>query len=510
MPRHSIAVLILAMAALMSPRLGSTQVTVVNVVPALNSGEDSNNPEPSLAIKDVSLKSLAVTAHLPGKGWCLDHTLNGLFASTDGGSTWTLVCAVYPKAPPSGKPGDFTTRFSGAGNWLYVSGLLPGGSPTLVATPNMLDGTAFTDLLVGASSPAGYVDQPQLRTARAWTSTGIAEIDDGYTDADGNGVQDCYRGRFVGSTTPPPISLKSRCTALRDRPERPWATRIAVNDTGVTYVAILEVKTGTDGITRGDVVVLRGEPFKPTGSGLGDIRESGSSTSDCDPSDGKLGVRVVRCVPLAWDPSLNKDFGFEVRRGSLAIAVDPTQPLTVYVAWADSAVAGLMQTVHVQKSTDGGQNWSGTGLDIANATNPSLAVNTNGTLGFLSQEYVSSTTDPRWHTRLRLLSTAGVIQDILLADTPAMKPSDYTTPYQGDYTDVVAVGVNFLGAFSARNDPDKVRFPYGAKYNRYCSGGKLRRTASGGGVVKASVDPFFFSVGPGAIGSEVSGTGLNC
>jgi len=144
MQRPLIAVLGLGMAALMSPDPCSAQVTVVNVVPALNSAETSNNPEANLAVKDASLKTLAVTAHLPGRGWCVNQTLNGLFASTDGGSTWTLVCAVLPQAPPTDKPGDFTTRFSGTGAWLYVSGLLPGGIPSLVASANVLSGRRRT------------------------------------------------------------------------------------------------------------------------------------------------------------------------------------------------------------------------------------------------------------------------------------------------------------------------------------------------------------------------------
>ena len=515
MQRPLIAVLGLGMAALMSPDPCSAQVTVVNVVPALNSAETSNNPEANLAVKDASLKTLAVTAHLPGRGWCVNQTLNGLFASTDGGSTWTLVCAVLPQAPPTDKPGDFTTRFSGTGAWLYVSGLLPGGIPSLVASANVLSGTAYMNLL-GTNPSIGNVDQPQLRTARLPAyATGIAEVDDGYTDTNGDSITDCYRGRFLGTTTlPPSISLESQCTALRVREERPWATRIAVHDSGVTYVALLEVKTNDANVTHGDVVVLRGKPFDTSAPhALHAIQESGTTTTNiCDPSDGQIGIRVVTCVPLAWDGSLNPNFGFEVRRGALAIAVDPTNSQTVYIAWADSADVALMQTVHVRKSTNGGMTWPPTDLfAIPNATNPSLAVDASGRLGFLSQQYVASRTNARWHTRLRVLPLVGDAQDILLADTPAVDPApDRTTPYQGDYTDVVAVGSTFLGVFAARNDPAEVVFPYGVTYNRYCSNEKLRKAPSGSGVVKASVDPFFFRVGPGPIGQTVPGTGLNC
>lgn len=513
MQRHSIAALGLGIAALMLARPCFPQVTVVNVVPALNSGESDGNPEPNLAIKDASLKSLVVTAHLPGKGLCVDRTLNGLFASTDGGFTWTLVCADRPTAPTTTKPGDITTRFSSTGDRLFISSLL-GGTSSLVASPDMMSGASFVNAL--AANPAvGNVDQPQLRTLPApMGRVAIAEVDDGYVDEDGNTVQDCYQSRFLWATLPTPVTLKSFCTALRQRTERPWANRVAVSDTGVTYVALLEVKTDTDGITKGDVVVLRGTPFNTASPRLDAIKETGTPTSDiCAASDGQIGVRVATCVPVAWDASLNPSFGYEVRRGSLAIAVHPTQPMTVYVAWADSGAPGRMQTVHVRKSTDGGQTWPGPELfTIANATNPSLAVSADGRLGFLSQELAGTSTSPRWHTRLRLLPTVGEPQDILLANTPAVDPSpDKTTPYQGDYTDVVAVGSTFLGVFSARNDPASSLFPYGVRYNRYCSGGQLRKTASTTAAgVKPSVDPFFFRVGPGTIGQPGSGSGLTC
>jgi len=70
------------------------------------------------------------------------------------------------------------------------------------------------------------------------------------------------------------------------------------------------------------------------------------------------------------------------------LAVDPTNSRIVYVAWGDSLNANF--TLHVRNSIDGGKTWGTIDLKtVPSATNPSLAINEEGTVGFLYQKLVN-------------------------------------------------------------------------------------------------------------------------
>ena len=75
----------------------------------------------------------------------------------------------------------------------------------------------------------------------------------------------------------------------------------------------------------------------------------------------------------------------------LALAVDPHDPNKVYLVWGD-LVNGRV-SLHVKYSTDSGKTWLDGKRDIPNAKNPGLAVNSDGTVGFLYQQVVISRTD---------------------------------------------------------------------------------------------------------------------
>ncbi len=481
------------------------RVTVVNVIPRAYSGESRNNPEPGLAINPSDGNRIALTAHLPGNDVCVHPKLSGVFVSTSAGDNWTIACVLTETA--ASYPMDLTTRFNGDGSMLFVSHLRPNGLKVVGATSIPI--ASVSNVLPGPLTNLVETDQPQVRTrAGATTELAVAVIDRALKTGA------CGFARFLwGKTTGMPTDFTSECLDFRSQ-ESPWAIRLAVHSDGTTYVAFLSVTTANDGTSTGDVVVMRGTPSASSGK-LEDLRDEGSA--ECK-KDNKLGVRAACGVPLVWEtdfgPGVNGEFGWEVRRGSLALAVDPNDAQKAYVAWADGSDSDAMLTLRVRGSTDGGKTWSDLFDPVRDATNPALAVDARGRVGFLYQQFVADQ-PPRWETHLAWTDDKRIpTADITLAATPA-GPSEQPLPvddppYQGDFVDLVAVGSEFLGAFSARNDPDAVSFPFGVKYNRRCSGGVLK-ARKGNKNVQPSVDPFFFRVQPDQPSNALaSGSGLIC
>src|SRR5262249_8879117 len=149
----------------------------------------------------------------------------------------------------------------------------------------------------------------------------------------------------------------------------------------------------------------------------------------------------------------------------LSIAVDPANSAVVYIAWADR-VGTTDYTLHIRRSIDSGVTWSGDLLTIANATNPALAINNQGKIGFLYQQLAGTAASQRWETRLRRSSDGMTWDDLILARPLANAPAAAFGPYLGDYVHLMAVGKDFYGIFSANNTPDMANFPNGVTYQR--------------------------------------------
>ena len=83
-------------------------------------------------------------------------------------------------------------------------------------------------------------------------------------------------------------------------------------------------------------------------------------------------------------------------------------------------------------------NWSGDLKTVVPATNPGLAINTLGQVGFLYQKLVSG----KWETHFEYLSDAFTTStNVLLANVPDSAGPGYSgvNPI-GDYANVIAVG----------------------------------------------------------------------
>lgn len=483
----------------------SQQVRLVNVIPKLYSGESRNNPEPGVGVNPNNALIIGYTAHLLGNDLCVNPKRSGVFTSASGGNNWTLRCVL--KENVGAYPGDLTIRFNGEGSWAYVSHLRPKRLHFVGTQTNLL---TVKELLSGEFAKLTAADQPQVRTrpGSAEEEFGIAMIDGDHTEGS------CSFARFLwADKASDPAAFTSECLDFRSL-ERPWAIRLTMHKDGFTYATYLRSETLEDGSSIGSVVVVRGTP-SASGGTLDDLKHD-VGTAEC-PADSKLGVIVVCGVPLPWEPGygpdVNEVFGWEVRRGSLAIAVDPNDWKKVYVAWGDGSVMGSQLTLRVRGSSDGGATWGEDLFKITDATNPALAVDEKGRLGFLYQRFIASSR--RWETHLAWTAVTGSAgNDIVLADAPAgdeQMPlaSDLEGPYQGDFADLVAVRGSFFGAFSAWNDPKLMVFPSGVRYNRLCSGGELRNAF--GNVVAPSIDPYFFEVQPdGAPRAVPGGNGLTC
>ncbi len=250
------------------------------------------------------------------------------------------------------------------------------------------------------------------------------------------------------------------------------------------YVAYFGWRSQTGSDVTSDVVVVRDDSGATGSAPFKDL---------VDPSDHLPGRLVATHVTIPWSnaPTLGQE-----RIGStLSIAVNPLHSDTVYLAWADRVGNGDIYTVHVRRSGDRGITWSGDRRTVTNATNASLAVAANGTVGLLYQQVTGSGDASRWATRLeRSRDGFATHQDVVLADVPATTPAFQFLPYIGDYNGLLARGDVFLGIFSANNAPDSANFPQGVVYQRRVDFPTHRLLDGSGAAVGVSIDPFFFSV----------------
>jgi len=211
---------------------------------------------------------------------------------------------------------------------------------------------------------------------------------------------------------------------------------------------------------------------------------------------GANGAVVAPSRFIQW----NAIMGQERLGGDLAVAVDPNNSSTVWVAWCDrvGGATGTDWTMHVRRSTDRGKTWSKDLRTIKNAKNPGLAINSNSELGLLYQAFTGS----RWVTTLELTSNAWstAATTLVLHTAQSATPARTFFPYIGDYVRMITVGTSFYGVFCGNNTPDHANFPNGVTYQRNANWTtKTLLNLDGQTPVAVSIDPFFFHYTPGLI-----------
>lgn len=465
MRRMSLVMLSLCVIFLIS----CARTRVVNMIPLWQSGETWQDSEPFLAVHPTNRRVMAGSAFTLNPFGPASGTAP-IYVTTNRGKTWTLNNIV----PSTSMTGDITHAFDKASGDLYGGILRFPGFLLLneLVTNNALSPSPMT--VLGSRS---LVDQPFTQVTTAGVNDRIYVGNNDFNASPRTATVDVSPD---GGTTWNSVRIEPRATAGQDGP----SVRPTVARDGTVYAAYFGWRNFAGGIATSDVVVVRDD-----NGGIG----PNPFQALTDPGDGLPGRRVVQNISIPWSnaPTLGQE-----RIGStLSIAVDPNNSSIVYVAWADRVGTGDIYTIHVRRSTDRGVTWSGDVRTITNATNASLAVADNGTVGFLYQQVTGTGPTSRWVTHLEQTRDAfATIQDAILATVPANTPAPQFLPYIGDYTFLLAVRREFRGVFSANNTPDLANFPEGVRYQRKANFATKTLEDLFGGPVAISIDPFYFKV----------------
>ncbi|HJP94025.1 MAG TPA: choice-of-anchor D domain-containing protein [Pyrinomonadaceae bacterium] len=461
----------LGLSLILIPTSAFAQVKVVNMIPNSLSAETQRDSEPNVAVNPANPMRIAASAFTPDPG---SSGSGPIFVSTDGGNTWVLNVVL----PGGNKTGDTSIRFAGTSGVLY-GGILRSDS---FLRMNILRKADFTSLgLMDVLLTRDNEDQPWLEAA-----TAVAQ-DRVFVGNNNFGVGSSPRRTASvdlsqnAATAPAPAGLsttaieaRSTGTANQDGP----AIRTAHHSSGRVY-AVFYAWTASSGSTKtSDIVVVRDDNWGASATPFAALTDGGVA-----------GRRVVTGTTVVF----NQMLGNQRTGGQATIAVDPSNSSTVYIAWGD----GTPFTLHLRRSTDQGVTWSGDLRTITSATNPALAITTAGKVGFLYQRLVTPSGGNRWETHLEQSTDgfASAVTDTILANVPDSIGS-YSGPNPiGDYSNLMAVGKNFYGVFSAFNTPVNANFPLGVTYQRNANFGTNQLLALNGTTVVAdSIDPFFFSV----------------
>jgi hypothetical protein len=401
--------------------------------------------------------------------------MSSILVSTNGGTTWTYRSTVPTKKMAC----DVTLRFGGLSNMLYLAALNDNWAFVICRSNNLA--TLPMDNLL--RQPNSGIDQPYVAAA---TIGGEDRVFVGANNWYSSNASTATIVRSLNGTaslptcnfTPVPIEFVVP-PAQRDDPE----IRPATSADGKKVYAVFNRVNSITGNTRvGDVILVRDD----------DGGNSGAASFKAlhDPS-GAPGFSVVKGRTFLFDPLL----GGDRLGGELAIAVDPLNAENVYLVWGE--VLGSQPVLHVIRSKDGGQNWSGILHTVNNAKNPGLAINNRGTLAFLYQQVV---TDPSgqqtWFTNVELTKDDfRAVYPLTLAKFPVAEIiSIHGQPRLGDYLHLIGLENTFYGIFSASNVPDPSRFPFGVIFQRYNNLATKKLLDQQGHEVASSVDPFFFKV----------------
>jgi len=461
---------------------------VVNMVPFANSGETRQDSEPNLTVNPSNPQQMVGSAFTTDPAGGVNAPV---YVSTDGGENWVLNLIV-PSQGFAGT-GDITVRFGTTTNILYAgilrSPAAVGLRLNILRTTNFTAATPMTVLVDRDTSPGP--DQPYLQAATTLGGgAGRDRVYVGTNDRPGVGTRTSsvdWSLDGAAATPPPPSGFQTRIVETRATPlQDGFACRPALHHDGTVYIAFLAWRTFTGGNITSDVCIVRDDNWA-----TGATPFSALSEPPAPAGDGLVGVRLATGITLPGSGTLG-----QTRLGSsmLTIAVDPRDHRTVYVGWSDIVGATATPTVHVRRSLDSGQTWSGDVRTIGNAINPALAVNSRGKVGLLYQRLTGTAPTTRWESHLELtLDNWATSQDFTLATTPSNAPAPTFQPYLGDYVHLVCIGKNFYGVFSANNTPNNANFPQGVRYQR-ASNFTTQQLFQTNGVtpVAVSIDPFFF------------------
>jgi hypothetical protein len=476
-------------AASSSPINVDADIHVIDMIPQPNSGETNQDSEPNISVNRNNIKQVVGSAFTPGP-FDQDSTfcparLSPIYVSMDSGDTWSLNCIV----PTSPSTFDITLAQGHLSGNLYAGILLNNSSQMqILRAASPYSQSAMAPLLT--RSP---YDQPYIEAALI---SGAETIFVGENNC--CGVPPTARGKSANidaSYNPNAQAVAFTQTRIekRDTTGADLASiRVAVHESdGVVYGLFFSASDiSDDGETFLNNVVL----VRDDHGGVGANRFENL----VDPSDQKPGKIVALKVPMPSDKLGQQRL---MSQSHASIAVDPRNVAgyPLYVAWGDSSPSGR-STIHIKQSNDKGVNWFDR-QTIANATNPALAVNEDGIVALLFQEFDEA---EEWETHLWISADGfGTKQDFVLSKWKDNSISLQFDPFIGDYIHLSAVGKSFFGVFSASNEPNYKNFPFTETFGRdhlsYQRDADFDRNiledkANNVNNVPVSIDPFFVRI----------------
>ena len=470
------------------PLAGQAQtIKVVDMIPPVNSGESFQDSEPSLAINPSAPAQMAATAITTDPRY---GSKGPVYVSLNSGAAWSIV-AIVPSVVGSPFPYvDATVSFGGS-NTLYAGILKSQGAgmptPLAILSSRSFPSLAAMTQMAGSNRPD--VDQPYVQAAGIMV--GSAKRDLIFVGNDDYDIDTQFRGRTAAIDQFDQSRFRATMIESRRTSDRDGAPiRVAIHPDQTVYGAFLARRTiaGTspNQFFVSDVVLVCD---RRKGTAL----RTFNALKD---SDGRAGKLAETSVPVP----VTMAFGQERVGYDLAIATDPRtgQNNTVYIAWGDTQTGTY--SLHLRRYTTA-PTWSRSaelGPPRTFAKNPSLAINSDGTVLFLYQQLTGPAGNQSWETRIERSDDgfATPVTPVVLSTWKVNAPSMKYLPFLGDYAYVTAFDKNFYGVFSASNYPDMANFPQQATYQRKADWTNHTLLDGSGKAVPVSLDPFFFSVTP--------------
>jgi hypothetical protein len=438
-------------------------VRVVNMIPADLNNETFPNWQPSIAVNPANPNEMAIMADTSPPG------NTGYWFSYNGGQSWQKNFT---------QTGDLVDQSGGFG----TSGELYWA---IARSPNAITATMH---VVRTSNPTNTGPFPEIDTRPnidqpyVYAFSGVFGPDRlylGYNDLS-HVPQSATVDVCLDALASVPVFKQVRLEHRSTSPHDGYEVRPIAHTDGTVYVAYKGWRHW-DGVTvTTDIVVAR------------DNDRGNNDFKDLADPDTYPGWRVAVGVPIV-DYEGAPGLGGQRLNNDLSIAVDPTNSDTVYIVWGDNAES--QYKLRVRRSLQGGKNWSGDLLTINKADLASLAINSDGKVGFMYQQLVAG----RWETHFRRTTdTTGTNwDDTILARTNQAGE-------MADYTRLISVAKDFYGVFPAWNTPDPSNFPSTPPTPATPNGAQYLRTTthiapwhlldSSGNVLSGSVDPFFYMV----------------
>ena len=496
---HRIALALLIACA---PALAA-QIPIVDIIPASMSDETERNSEPSISVDPTNPQRIvaSVFVHAPA-----GMNLAPLFVSTDGGNNWLPAPIIPTCTMTCWNANDITIRFATAANpnqanlYAGILSFAPGPSYVALRTFDQALATAMTSM-----GGRNQIDQPyiQARGVVGWFDPGKERVYIGMNDSamsPRTSTVDSSIDAAAGMPSFTTTHIDAGMVVGRDN----YQTRPAVAADGHVYAAFYRRLSNVANVGyTADVVVVRDDNWAKGMNPFTSLTDAGSMPP-------VAGQRVAPNITVTDDCCCGFGcmtpapiFPGQRQGGDLFIAVDPNDSSTVYVSWADRQMTDAM-TLHLRRSTDAGQTWPNPELlTVPSAKNAAIAINSQGRIAYLYQQWTGTTPNHHWQTHLRRF-VGGMWTDDILNDEPCEWSSPGVTDciWTGDYDYMTAAGKNFYGIFSATNDP--ANFPAGTTFLRNHDNAMPPHLLQSNNMPLAtqSTDPFFFRTTELAAGDD--------